>query len=42
VPTFVDYLKDGWEINLFVGIDFTGSNGSPNDPKSLHFNNDNN
>lgn len=35
--TFVDYLKAGVEIGLSVAIDFTGSNGNPKDPKSLHF-----
>lgn len=33
---FLDYLKSGWEINLYTAIDFTGSNGDPNTPKSLH------
>lgn len=35
--TFVDYLKAGVEIGLSVAIDFTGSNGQPKDPRSLHF-----
>ena len=35
--TFVDYLKAGLEIGLSVAIDFTGSNGSPDNPKSLHY-----
>lgn len=26
----------GTEINLMVAIDFTGSNGKPTDPNSLH------
>lgn len=37
LPTFVDYLTGGIEINLVVGIDFTGSNGDPRDPRSLHY-----
>ena len=26
-PSFVDYLKAGWYINMTVAIDFTASNG---------------
>ena len=33
---FLDYLRGGMQIALTIGIDFTGSNFSPNDPKSLH------
>lgn len=25
-PSFVEYLKTGWYVNLSVGIDFTASN----------------
>ena len=35
--SFVDYIRGGCDINLVVAIDFTASNGNPNDPKSLHF-----
>ena len=35
--TFVDYLKAGVQIGLSIAIDFTGSNGNPNDPRSLHY-----
>ena len=35
--TFIDYLKAGVQIGLSIAIDFTGSNGNPNDPRSLHF-----
>jgi hypothetical protein len=35
-PSFVDYLKGGCEVQLMVAIDFTGSNGDPRDPSSLH------
>jgi hypothetical protein len=34
---FLDYLNRGMQINFIVGIDFTCSNGSPTDPKSLHY-----
>eukprot|EP00742_Colponemidia_sp_Colp-10_P002200 GILJ01002352.1.p1 GENE.GILJ01002352.1~~GILJ01002352.1.p1 ORF type:complete len:570 (+),score=97.05 GILJ01002352.1:35-1711(+) len=39
VPTFLDYIAGGCELNLIVAIDFTGSNGDPNHPNSLHFRN---
>ncbi|CAH0476660.1 unnamed protein product [Peronospora belbahrii] len=35
--TFIDYLRGGLEISLIIGIDYTESNGPPNDPRSLHF-----
>lgn len=35
-PTFVDYLNGGCEIQLSVAIDFTGSNGDPRVPGTLH------
>jgi len=34
--TFVDYLRAGTQLNIVVAIDFTGSNGSPNNSDSLH------
>jgi hypothetical protein len=37
VHSFLDYISAGCEINLMVAIDFTGSNGDPVDPKSLHY-----
>jgi hypothetical protein len=39
-PSFVEYLKSGWLINLAVGIDFTASNAAKhqlsNDPNVLN------
>lgn len=34
---FVDYLRGGMEISLITCIDFTGSNGIPSQPSSLHY-----
>lgn len=36
-PTFADYVKGGCEMNLCVAIDFTGSNGNPRTPGTLHY-----
>jgi len=38
---FVDYLKQGMQINIVVGVDFTMSNKHIEDPKSLHYINGN-
>uniref|UniRef100_A0A3Q4BF82 Copine-3 n=1 Tax=Mola mola TaxID=94237 RepID=A0A3Q4BF82_MOLML len=35
--SFLDYMMGGCQINFTVGIDFTGSNGDPRSPNSLHF-----
>ena len=35
-PNFVDYISGGCELNVIVGIDFTGSNGDPRKPGTLH------
>ena len=36
-PTnFVDYVSGGCELNVVVAIDFTGSNGDPRQPGTLH------
>ena len=35
-PSFIDYLHSGMEINLTIAIDFTGSNGNPQNVGSLH------
>lgn len=36
-PTFVDYLRSGWQISLVAAIDYTGSNGLYREVSSLHF-----
>lgn len=36
-PSFLDYLQAGTEIAFTVAVDFTGSNGNPMDPASLHY-----
>ena len=35
--SFLDYIFGGCEIGLTIAIDFTASNGTPTDPRSLHF-----
>ena len=35
--SFLDYLRGGMQINLTVAIDFTGSNGPPDQKNSLHY-----
>ena len=34
---FTDYLKEGIDLNLNIAIDYTISNGKPNDKNSLHY-----
>ena len=34
--SFLDYIKKGVRVALDIGIDFTGSNGHPNDKNTLH------
>ena len=36
-PNFVDYVSGGLELQLSVAIDFTGSNGDPRKPGTLHY-----
>ena len=36
-PTFLDYISGGCQIHLCVAIDFTGSNGDPRQPGTLHY-----
>jgi hypothetical protein len=33
----VQFLAGGCEISLIAAIDFTGSNGDPAEPSSLHY-----
>ncbi|XP_030612092.1 copine-3-like [Archocentrus centrarchus] len=35
--TFLDYIMGGCQINFTIAIDFTGSNGDPESPQSLHY-----
>lgn len=35
-PTFLDYIRGGEQLNFIAAVDFTGSNGIPTDPRSLH------
>ena len=37
--SFLDYILGGCQINFTVAVDFTGSNGNPKSPSSLHYNN---
>eukprot|EP01117_Protostelium_nocturnum_P007480 TRINITY_DN2673_c1_g1_i1.p2 TRINITY_DN2673_c1_g1~~TRINITY_DN2673_c1_g1_i1.p2 ORF type:complete len:523 (-),score=201.66 TRINITY_DN2673_c1_g1_i1:2011-3579(-) len=36
-PTFLEYIMSGMEISLSIAIDYTGSNGNPDVPSSLHY-----
>jgi hypothetical protein len=36
VPSFIDFIEAGCEMNLVLGVDFTGSNGDPREYDSLH------
>ena len=36
-PTFVGYVNGGCKLNVVVAIDFTGSNGNPREPGTLHY-----
>ncbi len=35
--SFLDYIRHGTQMHFVVAIDFTASNGAPNDPTSLHY-----
>merc|ERR550539_1918517 len=36
-PTFLNYINGGCEMQLCLAIDFTGSNGDPRKPGTLHY-----
>lgn len=36
-PSFTEYIAGGCEMSLCVAIDFTGSNGDPRKPGTLHY-----
>mmetsp|Transcript_31058 Transcript_31058/g.28252 ORF Transcript_31058/g.28252 Transcript_31058/m.28252 type:complete len:419 (+) Transcript_31058:99-1355(+) len=35
-PAFLDYIRGGLQLSVVAAIDFTGSNGVPTQPNSLH------
>ncbi|KAK4572166.1 hypothetical protein RGQ29_030547 [Quercus rubra] len=35
--SFLDYIPSGFELNFMVAVDFTASNGNPQNPDSLHY-----
>ncbi|PSN50087.1 Copine-8 [Blattella germanica] len=37
IYSFMDYMKGGTQLHCSIAIDFTGSNGNPTQPNSLHF-----
>jgi hypothetical protein len=37
IHTFVEYISNGTQIHCCFAIDFTASNGDPNQPDSLHY-----
>ena len=36
-PSFMEYLRSGWAINMSIAIDFTASNGEIFEQDSLHW-----
>lgn len=36
-PGFLHFLKSGWSLSMSIAIDYTGSNGDPSKPDSLHY-----
>ncbi|XP_021936017.1 copine-8-like isoform X3 [Zootermopsis nevadensis] len=37
IYSFMDYMKGGTQLHCSIAIDFTGSNGNPAMPESLHY-----
>lgn len=37
VPTFADYLRNGLQLKMITAIDFTSSNGYPEEKSSRHY-----
>ena len=37
IPSFLDYVRGGTELNCTFAIDFTASNGNPQQPGTLHY-----
>ncbi|XP_027188868.1 protein BONZAI 3 isoform X2 [Cicer arietinum] len=35
--SFIDYISSGFELNFMVAVDFTASNGNPQQSDSLHY-----
>lgn len=35
--SFLQFVQNGLDLNFMVAIDFTGSNGDPSSPNSLHY-----
>jgi len=35
--SFLDYIQSGVQLHFTVAVDFTASNGDPNNPQSLHY-----
>ena len=40
--SFIDFIKSGFQIGLIIGIDYTSSNGDPENENSLHYINNKN
>ena len=37
IPSFLDFIHGGVDMNLMVAVDFTASNGNPTNQNSLHY-----